>query len=71
MTQKRSAGCALRQARWVIFFMPVSYSFSKSRDCVESEHEENSNEMVENGFFPDFILCSRGVWENQRYGKNP
>ena len=23
MTPKRSAGCALRQARWVIFFMPV------------------------------------------------
>ena len=51
MTPKRSAGCVLRQARWVIFFMPVSYSFSKSRDCVESEHEENNNEMVENGFF--------------------
>ena len=31
---------------------------------MESEHEENNNEMVENGFFPDFILCSRGVWEN-------
>ena len=46
MTQKRSAGCVLRQARRVIFFMPVSYSFSKSRDCVESEHEENNNEMV-------------------------
>lgn len=30
-----------------------------------------TNEMVENGFFPDFTLCSRGVWENQRYGKNP
>ena len=71
MTPKRSAGCVLRQARWVIFFMPVSYSFSKSRGCVESEYEEDSNEMVENGFFPDFILCSRGVWENQRYGKNP